>query len=176
MSETSGNVRPLFVSSHRHYWGKANAASNRSAQWATHLLATTALISRTADFRTEIDLSSVARCPVRHCRTDASISYKLERSNGMMIMPNMSKGVRNTHTADGRIILDIHRGQMLSVNVVGSRILELLERGWNEDNISDEISQAYGTALDVVRSDVREFVESLRRHHIVQPSVPTDAK
>jgi hypothetical protein len=93
-----------------------------------------------------------------------------------MTMPNMSKGIRNTHTADGRIILDIHRGQMLSVNVVGSRILELLERGWNEDNISDEISHAYGTALDVVRSDVREFVESLRGHHIVQPSVPTDAK
>jgi len=141
-----------------------------------HLLATTALISRTTDFRTEIDLSGVARCPVRHCRTDASIHTRRNEANGVLTMPNMSKGIRNTHTEDGRIILDIHRGQMLSVNVVGSRILELIERGWNEDIISDEISQAYGTALDVVRSDVREFVESLRKHHIVQPSLPTDAK
>jgi hypothetical protein len=91
-------------------------------------------------------------------------------------MSNTSDGIRSTHTNDGRIILDIHRGQMLSVNAVGSKILELLEQGWDEERISGEISRAYGTALEVVRPDVREFVETLRTHHIVQLSVSTNSK
>lgn len=83
-------------------------------------------------------------------------------------MPRMSSAIRSTQTDDGRIILDIRRGQMLSVNVVGSRILELLEEGWDEPRIADEISRACGTPMEIVRPDVREFIEALQSNHIVE--------
>jgi hypothetical protein len=90
-------------------------------------------------------------------------------------MPRTSDGIRSTQTNDGRIILDVRRGQMLSVNVVGSRILELLEMGWEETRIADEISRAYEAPIEVVRPDVRDFLEALRKHHIVQVAVPVNS-
>ncbi len=90
-------------------------------------------------------------------------------------MPRTSDGIRSTQTNDGRIILDVHRGQMLSVNVVGSRILELLEMGWEETRIVDEVSRAYEAPIEVVRPDVRDFLEALRKHHIVQAAVPVNS-
>jgi hypothetical protein len=90
-------------------------------------------------------------------------------------MPRTSDGIRSTQTNDGRIILDVHRGQMLSVNVVGSRILELLEMGWEETSIVDEISRAYEAPIEVVRPDVRDFFEALRKHHVVQAAVPVNS-
>jgi hypothetical protein len=37
-----------------------------------------------------------------------------------------STDVRNTQTQDGSILLDVHHGQMSCLNLVGSKILELL--------------------------------------------------
>jgi len=90
-------------------------------------------------------------------------------------MPRTSDGIRSTQTNDGRIILDVHRGQMLSVNVVGSRILELLEMGCEETRIVDEISRAYEAPIEVVGPDVRDFLAALRKHHIVQAAVPVNS-
>ena len=75
--------------------------------------------------------------------------------------------MRSTQTQDGRILLDIRQGQMFSVNVVGSRILELIEQGWEEPRITDEISRAYGMEIEVVRIDVCEFIAALRKHRIL---------
>jgi hypothetical protein len=44
-------------------------------------------------------------------------------------MFRISNDVRSTQTQDGSILLDIHHGQMFCLNLVGSKILELLERG-----------------------------------------------
>ena len=84
-------------------------------------------------------------------------------------MFRVSDTIRRTETADGGILLDVHHGQMFCLNLVGSKILELLSRGYDETRIAEEISQSYGVASDIARSDVREFVESLHRHHILQP-------
>ena len=83
-------------------------------------------------------------------------------------MPNISDTIRTTPTVDGRIVLDIRRGRMFSVNPVGSKILELLEQGQNEPSIADEISRLYATNIEVVRPDVHDFIEALHEHHIVQ--------
>jgi hypothetical protein len=82
-------------------------------------------------------------------------------------MPNTFDTMRSTQTQDGRILLDIRQGQMFSVNVVGSRILELIEQGWEEPRITDEISRAYGMEIEVVRIDVCEFIAALRKHRIL---------
>jgi hypothetical protein len=83
-------------------------------------------------------------------------------------MFRISDTIRRTQTADGGVLLDIHHGQMFSVNVVGAKILELLEAGSGEAEIADQISGAYATDIETVRTDVHEFIEALNRHHILQ--------
>lgn len=83
-------------------------------------------------------------------------------------MYRVSEGVRSTHGQDGAIVLDIRQGQMFNLNLVGSRILELLAAGATESAIVDEISQKFDVSRDIAESDVREFIESLKQHHLVE--------
>ena len=87
-------------------------------------------------------------------------------------MFKISNDVRKTETQDGLILLDIHHGQMFCLNLVGSKILELLARGYDETCIAEEISKSYGVARDIASGDVREFLNALYRHHILQPQRP----
>lgn len=89
-------------------------------------------------------------------------------------MFRVSDTIRRTETADGGILLDVHHGQMFCLNVVGAKILELMQRGYDESHIADEISQAYGVDQETVRAHVREFVEVLLRHHIIQVRLVPD--
>ena len=85
-------------------------------------------------------------------------------------MYKVSEGIRSTHGQDGAIVLDIRQGQMFNLNFVGSRILELLETGATESAIVDEISQKFAVVRDVAEHDVREFVESLKQHRLLEDS------
>jgi len=89
-------------------------------------------------------------------------------------MLKTSDSVRSTRTEDGRILLDVCHGQMFSLNVVGSRILELVEQGWDEAPIAEEISRAYSTTIELARTDVRDFIDALRKRSILQAN--TSAK
>src|SRR5246127_4262064 len=82
-------------------------------------------------------------------------------------MYRVSEGVRSTHGQDGAIVLDIRQGQMFNLNLVGSRILELLETGTTESAIVDEISQKFEVGRDIAEKDVREFIASLTQHHLL---------
>jgi hypothetical protein len=77
--------------------------------------------------------------------------------------------IRRTQTDDGGILLDILHGQMFCLNIVGAKILELMQRGYDESRIADEISRDYGASREVVRADVIDFIETLHKHHILQP-------
>ncbi len=82
-------------------------------------------------------------------------------------MWRVSDGVRSTHGQDGAIVLDVQQGQMFNLNRVGSRILELLESGSAESDIVNVIGQEFNSSREVVENDVREFIESLRKHKLV---------
>jgi len=84
-------------------------------------------------------------------------------------MVTISRAVRQTQTQDGAVLLDIERGQMFCLNSVGSKILELIGSGCDEQEIVGRVSAAYGADIDIVRADVREFLETLSRHSILQP-------
>ena len=88
-------------------------------------------------------------------------------------MFKISETIRRTQTVDGGILLDIHHGQMFCLNVVGAKILELMQQGYDESRITDEISRNYQAPRDTVRADVLEFIETLQKHHILQPSRAT---
>jgi len=64
---------------------------------------------------------------------------------------------------------------MFSVNVVGSKILELIEQGWEEARIADEISRAYAMNIEVIRTDVHEFIDALHKHRILQDIRSSDS-
>lgn len=79
----------------------------------------------------------------------------------------VSDGIRSTHGQDGAIVLDVQQGQMFNLNPVGSRILELLESGSAQADIVDMISREFNAKREVVENDVREFIESLKKHKLV---------
>ncbi|MFZ0579770.1 MAG: PqqD family protein [Candidatus Acidiferrales bacterium] len=83
-------------------------------------------------------------------------------------MFQVSSTVRRTKTEDGGVLLDIHHGRMFCLNVVGSQIIDLLERGFDAAQIAREVSDAYATDIEKVGADVREFIEVLNKHHILQ--------
>ena len=82
-------------------------------------------------------------------------------------MYRISNGVRSTHGQDGAIVLDIEQGQIFNLNLVGSRVLELLEKGSPEADIVNTISREFHASPQVVENDVREFIESLKQHKLV---------
>jgi hypothetical protein len=65
-------------------------------------------------------------------------------------------------------VLDILHGQMFCLNRVGSRILELLEQGWDEAHIAEEIGRTFGVSIETTRTDVDEFIEALKEHHLLE--------
>lgn len=83
-------------------------------------------------------------------------------------MYQVAAGVRSTHGKDGAVVLDIQRGQMFNLNLSGSTILELLERGTLESEIAKEISEKFGIHREVAENDTRKFIESLKEHHLLE--------
>jgi coenzyme PQQ synthesis protein D (PqqD) len=79
----------------------------------------------------------------------------------------LSEHVRSTHDQDGAVVLDILHGQMFRLNFVGSRMLELLKQDHTETDIVEQLSQEFGVGREIVASDVREFFEQLRHHHLL---------
>jgi len=85
-------------------------------------------------------------------------------------MRAISSAIRSTRTTDGAVLLDVERGQMFSVNGIGSKILELVANGFDEAAITAQLSALDGADADQVRTDVRDFLETLSRHHILDES------
>ena len=83
-------------------------------------------------------------------------------------MYTISETVRSTHDQDGAIVLNLEQGQMFNLNFVGSRILELLKHGFNEARIAQEIGREFGISGDIVENDVREFLHTLKKCHLVE--------
>jgi hypothetical protein len=83
-------------------------------------------------------------------------------------MFQISESVRRTKTEDGGVLLDIQHGRIFCLNVVGSKIIDLLEKGLDTAQIAAEVSDVYAMDIETVRTDVRDFVELLNKHHILR--------
>lgn len=90
-------------------------------------------------------------------------------------MHKVSNTVRSTHNQDGAIVLDIRQGQMFNINFVGSRILEHLKSGSTESAIVDEISREFDISRDRAEKDVYEFLQALKKCHLVEEHEPSAA-
>ena len=85
-------------------------------------------------------------------------------------MFQISDTVRRTKTEDGGVLLDIHHGRIYCLNVVGSRIVDLLEQGLDTVQIAAELSDAYAMDIETVRNDVLDFIRTLQEHDVLQAS------
>jgi Coenzyme PQQ synthesis protein D (PqqD) len=83
-------------------------------------------------------------------------------------MYRVADSVRSTHGQDGAVMLDVQQGQMFTLNIVGSRILELLATGSPETEIVTRISREFNTGRHMVESDLREFIDSLKQHGLIE--------
>jgi hypothetical protein len=90
-------------------------------------------------------------------------------------MYRVADDIRSTHGQDGAIVLDIRQGQMFNLNVVGSRILELLKTGSTESAIVEEICQKFEVGRETAESDLREFIQSLK-HFCLLEDVGTNSQ
>jgi hypothetical protein len=79
----------------------------------------------------------------------------------------VSESIRSARTPEGQVLLDVYQGQIFSINAVGSRILELLQQGLEEIQISRDIARVYEIDLGRARSDVQEFLNALKDRSIV---------
>ena len=83
-------------------------------------------------------------------------------------MLKVSDSVRSTHGQDGAIVLDVQQGQMFNLNLVGSRILELLESGASDGEIANVVSREFNADIEMVGYDVKEFLETLERYKLLK--------
>src|SRR5579859_4503676 len=83
-------------------------------------------------------------------------------------MYRVAEGVRSTHGQDGAILLDIRQGQMFNLNLVGSKILRLLENGSPQPEIVDQIVQEFGISRQLAENDVHNFIETLNKYLLIQ--------
>lgn len=82
-------------------------------------------------------------------------------------MYRLSDTLRATHSQDGAIVLDVQQGQIFNLNLVGSKVLELIKNGAAESDIVNVISREFNANREVVGNDVRQFIESLEKHKLV---------
>jgi hypothetical protein len=85
-------------------------------------------------------------------------------------MFKVSGAIRNTSTEDGALLLDIHRGRILGLNRMGSRIFEMLQGGVDQNQIAREISDEFGVDAGQVRDDVLDFIRTLQEHNVLDAS------
>ncbi len=83
-------------------------------------------------------------------------------------MYRVSDSVRSTHGQDGAVVLDVRQGQMFNLNLIGSRMLDLLLAGRSEREIAAEISGQFGVSMETVETDLAQFIQALARHNLLQ--------
>jgi hypothetical protein len=87
-------------------------------------------------------------------------------------MYRVSNTVCSTHNQDGAIVLDVRQGQMFNLNFVGSRILELLKSGSSESAIVEEIIREFSVGRELAKTDVRQFLQALKKCDLVEEREP----
>lgn len=87
-------------------------------------------------------------------------------------MHRVAESVRSTYGQDGAVVLDIRQGQMFNLNVVGSKILRLIENRSSQPEIVDEIVREFGVSRQLAEKDVENFFETLTKHRLIKSVDP----
>lgn len=80
----------------------------------------------------------------------------------------LSEHVRSTHNQDGAVLLDTLHGQMYRLNLVASRMLELLQSGLSESKTADAIAREFSAERGAVERDLERLLADLRIHQLIE--------
>jgi Coenzyme PQQ synthesis protein D (PqqD) len=83
-------------------------------------------------------------------------------------MLRLADHVRSANTPGGAVILDVNLGRMYALNPTASRIVGLLKRGAEEEDITLLLARECGIAPETAERDVFEFLTLLRQHTLIQ--------
>jgi hypothetical protein len=78
-----------------------------------------------------------------------------------------SPAVRASVSADGLILLDVDGGLVLSSNLVGARIWQLIEQQRTPREIAQQLAGDYAVPVERARQDVDAFVADLTSRGLV---------
>jgi hypothetical protein len=109
-------------------------------------------------------IQSVALHVSRVAGCAGSEQTPLKGGSSMTPFPDTIRRVAN---ADGGVVLDLRHGKMFRVNLLGAKVLDLLEQGDSPTQIAEKLSTEFGIAPSEVEADVREFIESLKTHGVL---------
>lgn len=82
-------------------------------------------------------------------------------------MARFSDTIRRISSADGAIVLHLGRGTMFRLNLMGTKILDLLEQGVSPAKVAEQLSAECDVPIEVVRNDLRHFIQSLEIHGVI---------
>ena len=82
-------------------------------------------------------------------------------------MLTISQYVRFSDDQDGAVLLDLAGGIIYGLNPVGSRILALLSQDLDENQIKSKISREFSVDIEMVCSDVDEFLAQLLARNLI---------
>ena len=68
---------------------------------------------------------------------------------------------------DGAVILDIPGNQMTTLNTTGAYIWTRLQEGKSTDSIVAELARETGQNVQLIETDVQEFLEQLKRNRLL---------
>ena len=83
-------------------------------------------------------------------------------------MYRVAESLRVTHGRDGAVVLDVAKGRIVNINIVGSRVLQLLQEHYDESAIVREISTTFGVTVETSAQDVHEFLAQLKSEHLIE--------
>jgi hypothetical protein len=87
-------------------------------------------------------------------------------------MYRVSDTVRAKHTRNGAVILAIHTGQVLRLNMTGSLVFQQLQNGATESQIIEAIAERFGVSSEDASNDLDQFCQMLKQFDIVHESIP----
>lgn len=80
----------------------------------------------------------------------------------------MVPGVREVTSEDGAVLLDVEQGICFSLNPVGLKIWDLLEKNNSLDQIVDALATEFPVPRDQLRLDASEFIDALRAKNLLR--------
>lgn len=90
-----------------------------------------------------------------------------ESSNWASLMLTISPSIRLAKSQDGGVLLDVEQGTMFSLNLVGARVIELLQEGHDPSSLADTIASEFHASPKTVEGDIGTFLASLGEQRLL---------
>lgn len=76
--------------------------------------------------------------------------------------------VRETINQDGAVLLDIKQGLCFSMNLMGSKIWEMLKKEYSPDAIARALEAEFQVPRAQIEADVAVFLQELRKSKLIE--------